>query len=54
MILDHELQGDLLCSIIDALLEDRGKLASMAEASMKLGKTQALDAIVDCIEELIK
>jgi len=54
MILDHELKGDLLCSTIDALLKDRSKLSSMAEASKKLGKRQALKAIVDCIEELIK
>lgn len=54
MLVDRKLNGDLLCSKIAGLLENRKKLAFMAEASRKMGKTRALEDIIDCIDKLVK
>lgn len=54
MLVDRKLNGDLLCSKIAGLLENRKKLAAMAEASRKLGKTHALEDIIDCIDKLVR
>ncbi|TEB05829.1 UDP-N-acetylglucosamine--N-acetylmuramyl-(pentapeptide) pyrophosphoryl-undecaprenol N-acetylglucosamine transferase [Pelotomaculum schinkii] len=54
MFLDRKVSGDLLCTRIAGLLEDRGKLAAMAEASRKMGKTRALEDIIDCVDELVR
>jgi UDP-N-acetylglucosamine--N-acetylmuramyl-(pentapeptide) pyrophosphoryl-undecaprenol N-acetylglucosamine transferase len=54
VFLEHNLSGDLLCSKVAGLLENRDKLSAMAEASRKLGKTRALEAIIDCIDELVR
>ena len=54
MFLDRKVSGDLLCNRIAGFLEDRGKLAAMAEASRKMGKTHALEDIIDCVDELLR
>lgn len=54
MFLDRKVSGDLLCNRIAGFLEDRGKLAVMAEASRKMGKTRALEDIIDCVDELLR
>lgn len=52
--LDSELSGELLCSRVAGFLEDRGRLAAMAEASRKMGRTRALEDIIDCVDKLIR
>ncbi|MDD4237405.1 MAG: undecaprenyldiphospho-muramoylpentapeptide beta-N-acetylglucosaminyltransferase [Desulfotomaculaceae bacterium] len=54
MFMDSKFNGALLCSRLDGLLKDRGKLAVMAEASRTMGKTHALEDIIDCVEELVR
>lgn len=54
VFLDRELNGDLLCSQIAGLLENSAKMSAMAEASRKMGKTHALEDIIDCIDELVR
>ncbi len=53
LILDKDLSGNILSSEIERLTGDAGLLASMAEASKALGKPNALDDILDCIQGLI-
>ena len=52
MFLDRKLSGGLLCNKIAGLLEDRGRLAAMAEASAKMGRPRALEDIINCVDEL--
>lgn len=54
MLPDRKLNGSLLCNKITGLLEAREKLELMAKASKKIGKTRALEDIIDCVDELIR
>lgn len=54
MVPDRKLNGALLCNKISGLIKDREKLELMAEASKKIGKTRALEDIIDCLDELIR
>lgn len=53
VVLDRQLSGELLCNKVAELLDDRDKLSEMASASKKMGKDQALDDIIDYVDELI-
>lgn len=53
VILDRELSGPVLAAKVKKLLDDPDRLASMASASRKLGRPQALDDIIRCIEEIM-
>jgi len=54
VVLDHELDGYILCRKVDELLDDRDKLTAMSAASKRLGKKHALEDIINCVDELIK
>ncbi|HOV79784.1 MAG TPA: undecaprenyldiphospho-muramoylpentapeptide beta-N-acetylglucosaminyltransferase [Bacillota bacterium] len=51
---DRDLNGELLCRLISKLLDDPARLGAMASASKKLGKKNALQDIIDCVDELIR
>ncbi|MCK8823673.1 undecaprenyldiphospho-muramoylpentapeptide beta-N-acetylglucosaminyltransferase [Fuchsiella alkaliacetigena] len=53
VILDEELTGQKLASKVKELIFTEKKLASMAEASKKLGKPQALENILEILKELL-
>lgn len=53
MILDKELTGSLLAGKIRTMFQNREKLKDMAEASLSLGRPEALKDILDCIEEFV-
>ncbi|MBO8136625.1 MAG: undecaprenyldiphospho-muramoylpentapeptide beta-N-acetylglucosaminyltransferase [Desulfotomaculum sp.] len=53
MIKDSELTGDLLLKKINYLLSSSKKLKEMAQESMRLGRPQALDDILDLIHETV-
>lgn len=54
VLLDRKLRGDLLCDMVAGLLDDRGRLSAMAEASRKMGKTKALEDIINTVDDLIR
>lgn len=52
MVLDRDLSGDLLCRLVSELLDDPCRLEAMASASKKLGKKNALQDIIECVDNL--
>lgn len=54
MILDRELNGVVLNNEITAFLEQPDKLSAMGAASQKMGRRQALDDIIACVDRLSK
>ncbi|SJZ35555.1 undecaprenyldiphospho-muramoylpentapeptide beta-N-acetylglucosaminyltransferase [Selenihalanaerobacter shriftii] len=53
VILDDELTGEKLVKEVNNLIFDQDKLKSMAQASKKLGKPEAVENILRLVEELI-
>lgn len=54
MILNKDLNSEILQQTINELLSDRDKLKSMSEASLKLGRPNAANEIVDMILNLAR
>lgn len=54
VVLDSQLSGSLLCGKINELLSDRGRLSAMSVASKNIGRINALEDIMKCVDELIK
>jgi len=54
VILDKDLTGDGLAQTVEALLQDRRRLQAMAANSLKMGKPQALEEILDLLDELVR
>jgi UDP-N-acetylglucosamine--N-acetylmuramyl-(pentapeptide) pyrophosphoryl-undecaprenol N-acetylglucosamine transferase len=54
VIKDTLLTGEMLANQIESLLGDPGRLESMAMASRQLGRPQALEDILEGLEELLK
>lgn len=54
VVLDRDLSGDLLCAKVMSLLKEQSRLSAMAAASKKMGKSRALDDIIDCVGELLR
>ncbi len=54
VMLDSRLSGTLLCERIEELLAGREKLAAMSAASKMIGRSNALEDIMGCVDELLK
>lgn len=54
VILDRDLNGEVLCEQVAALIERRDVLASMRAASKRQGRKQALKDIIDNVDEIMK
>ncbi|MDD3653329.1 MAG: undecaprenyldiphospho-muramoylpentapeptide beta-N-acetylglucosaminyltransferase [Desulfotomaculaceae bacterium] len=54
VVLDRDLNGDVLCTMVTELIGDRDRLLSMGAASKRMGKKHALEDIMDFADELIK
>ncbi len=53
VVLDRSLNGKILCRKISDLLNDPDGLSAMASSSRKIGKRDALEDIIDCVDELV-
>lgn len=53
MILDRALQGELLKDQVLELLDNSGRLATMHEKSLELGRPRALEDILNILEALV-
>jgi len=53
VVRDSELNGNLLVSEIERLTGSPGTLESMSCASKKLGRPEAMDDILDCVQYLL-
>lgn len=53
LIKDADLTGAKLIEILDGLIEDEAKLKKMSNSSHKLGRPQALNDIIRCVENIL-
>lgn len=53
LILDHELTGEVLINKIHYLLETPGQLQKMGKAAREFARPQALQDILQCIENIV-
>lgn len=54
IILDNELNGMLLVEKLNTMLADKNNLEKISKASFAMGKPDALDDILSCLDKLIK
>lgn len=54
IVLDQQLTGELLVKILKNLLSQPEKLKAMSQASRRLGRPQALESILELVEELLR
>ncbi len=53
VILDKDLTGEELSSIVNKILEDDKRLAEMSKASKEMGQPKAIDNLISLVEELV-
>ncbi|GAB6181889.1 undecaprenyldiphospho-muramoylpentapeptide beta-N-acetylglucosaminyltransferase [Desulfotomaculum defluvii] len=53
LIKDSELDGLRLVRTIEDIIQDKEKLKNMAQASRKLGRPEALNDIIKCVEKIL-
>ncbi len=53
LIRDSELTGLTLVKQIEQILQDKSRLKNMAQASQKLGRAEALNDIIACVERIL-
>lgn len=54
LVPDGDLDGARLAAVIDELLGDRARLASMSQAARRLARPNAAGAVADLVEEVAR
>lgn len=54
MLLQADLNGEKLASLVSEMIDEPEKIAAMEEAARKLGRADAAEAAVDLVESLIR